>query len=130
MDYSSSPDYLKSADLHNLGAGTPSFFSDPVEATTDFAGNVVDFVAKTPAFAISSVASGINSIYNSAVVAGNFFGITDAQENDVQQTLGSFDSDLGKYYGEHKQAADLAGFVATSFVPGIGGVKLLSLIHI
>lgn len=126
MDYSTSPDYLKAADLHNLGSGTPSFFSDPVQSTVDFAGNVVDVVAQAPAFALSSIASGINSIYNSGVVAGNFFGITDAKENDIQQTLGSFDSDLGKYYGDHKQGADLVGFIATSFVPGIGGVKLLN----
>ena len=62
MDYSSSPDYLKAADLHNLGAGTTSFFDDPLQATADFAGNVVDFSLKTPAFAVSSIASGINSI--------------------------------------------------------------------
>lgn len=126
MDYSNSPDYLKAADLHNVGAGTTSFFSDPGAAVVDAAESTVDFVAKVPAFAISSIASGVNSIYNSGVVAGNFFGLTDAKENDTQEMLGALDSDLGKYYGEHKQAADLAGFVATSFVPGMAGVKLVN----
>ena len=119
MQYTDSPDYLKGADLHNLAAGNESFFDDPVGQTTDF-------VEKIPSFAISSVASGINSIYNSGVAAGNFFGITDAQENDLQTTLSSYDTDLGNYYGAHKQAVDTAGFIATSFIPGIGGVKLLN----
>ena len=119
MDYTASSPFLQAADLHNLGAGNESFFSDPV-------GNTGDFISKIPAFAISSVASGINSIYNSAVVAGNFFGVTDAKEADLQEVLGSYDSDLGKYYSEHKQSTDLVGFVATSFVPGIAGVKLFN----
>jgi hypothetical protein len=117
MDYTTAPDYLKAADLHNLGAGNTSFFDDPLSETADF-------VSKIPDFAITSVASGINSIYNSGVVAGNFFGITDAKENDLQQTLGSYDADLSNYYGAHKQAVDLAGFVGTSFLPGTAGIKL------
>ena len=119
MQYTDSPDYLKGADLHNIGAGNESFFDDPI-------GQTADFVEKIPAFAITSVASGINSIYNSGVAAGNFFGLTDAKENDLQETLGSYDADLSNYYGAHKQAVDTAGFIATSFVPGIGGVKLLN----
>lgn len=119
MEYGTSPGYLQGADLHNLGSGNESFFDAPVE-------NTVDFVTKIPAFAVTSIASGINSIYNSGVVAGNFFGITDAQENDLQQTLGSYDDNLGQYYEAHKEAVDLTGFIATSFVPGIGGVKLMN----
>jgi hypothetical protein len=117
MDYNSAPDYLKAADLHNIGSGTDSFFDAPVD-------NTVDFVKAIPKFAVTSVASGINSIYNSGVAAGNFFGITNAEQNDLSQTLGAYDADLSNYYGAHKQAVDLAGFVATSFLPGIGGVKL------
>lgn len=119
MNYTDSPDYLKAADLHNLGSGSESFFDSPLEQT----GN---FISKIPSFAVTSVASGINSIYNSGVVAGNFFGLTDAKENDIGQTLREYDSDLGKYYEDHKQAVDLTGFIATSFVPGIAGVKLLN----
>lgn len=119
MDYLSSPDYLKGADLHNIGAGNESFFDSPVDQT-------LNFVEKIPSFAITSVASGINSIYNSGVAAGNFFGLTDAKENDLQETLGAYDADLGNYYGAHKQAVDTAGFISTSFIPGIGGVKLFN----
>lgn len=126
MDYLSSPDYLRAADLHNLGSGGTSFFSDPVEATGEAIDSTVNFVSKIPAFAISSVASGVNSIYNSGVVAGNFFGLTDAKENDLAQTLGSYDTNLGQYYQDHKEATDLAGFVATSFIPGLAGIKAVN----
>jgi hypothetical protein len=118
MDFESSPGYLQGADLHNVGSGNPSFFSDPI-------GQTEDFISAIPSFAVTSIASGINSIYNSSVVAGNFFGITDAKENDLQQTLGSYDTDLSKYYGAHKQLVDTAGFIGTSFLPGTAGVKLL-----
>lgn len=126
MDFTSSPAYLQSADLHNIASGTTSFFDDPATALESGVEATGNFIAKTPAFAVSSIASGINSIYNSGVVAANFFGISDAKENDLQQTLGSYDSSLGDYYGAHKEAADLGGFIATSFVPGIGGVKLMN----
>ena len=122
MDSSNAPGYLQSADIHNIGAGNDSFFSDP-GSTIDAIGNTV---ANVPNFAISSIASGINSIYNTGVAAGNFFGITDEKQNDLQSTLASYDTDLGQYYGAHKQLADVAGFVATSFVPGIGGIKLFN----
>lgn len=125
MIYENSPDYLKAADMHNIGNGGESFFSDPVEAISNKVEGAIDFVTKIPSFAISSIASGVNSIYNSGVVAGNWFGITDAKENDIQETLGSYDSDLGKYYQDHKKAVDLTGFIATSLVPGMGGIKLL-----
>ena len=126
MDYFESPDYLKSADLHNTAAGTKSFFDDPIGKIGDTIGDVANFVAKTPVFAVASLASGANSIYNSGVSAGNWLGVTDAKENDLQSTLASFDSDLGKYYGAHKEAVDLGGFIVGSIVPGTAGVKLLN----
>jgi len=124
MDYSSAPDYLTAADQHNIASENVSFFSDPASYTGSKLDDAGNFIAKTPAFALTSIASGINSIYNSAVSVGNFFGITDAQQNDLEKTLGSFDSDLAQYYGAHKQAVDIGGFIIGSFVPGIGGIKL------
>lgn len=126
MDYFDSPDYLKSADLHNTASGNKSFFDDPAGAVGDAIIGTANFIAKTPVFAVASIASGANSIYNSGVAAGNWLGVTDAKENDLQKTLNSFDSDLGKYYGAHKEAVDLGGFLVGSFVPGTAGVKLLN----
>jgi len=124
MDFTNAPGYLQAADLHNIGAQNPSFFDDPVQAVSDDLDAVGNAAANIPNFAISSIASGINSIYNTGVAAGNFFGVTDAQKNDLQTTLASYDSNLGDYYGANKQLADVSGFIATSFVPGIGGIKL------
>ena len=126
MDYENSPRYLTAADLHNVGAGTTSFFDSPGEYLGEKIGGVAESIGNSPKFAITSIASGINSIYNSGVVAGNWLGVTDAQENDIQQTLGSYDANLADYYGENKQAADLTGFIVTSFIPGIGGAKLFN----
>jgi hypothetical protein len=126
MDFTNSPDYLKAADLHNLGSGSPSFFTDPVANIADKVDAVGNAIVNAPNFAISSIASGINSIYNSAVVAGNWLGVSDAEENDLERTLSSYDSDLGKYYSANKASTDLAGFVVTSFIPGLGGIKLFN----
>jgi hypothetical protein len=116
LDYSAAPDYLKSADLHNIGSGNESMFS------ADYAVSVPGRIAK---FGISSIASGINSIYNSGVQVANWFG-ADAEQNDVGVTLSGLDSDLGEYYQQNKEAIDVTGFIATSFIPGIGGVKLFN----
>lgn len=119
MDYLDAPDYLRGADLHNIGGNKESFFDSPIEQTADF-------VSKIPSFAVASVVSGANSIYNSGVTVGNFLGVTDAEEADTHSVLMSMDSDLGKYYEEHKQAVDLTGFVVGSLVPGIAGIKALN----
>lgn len=126
MDYNASPKYLTAADLHNVGAGTTSFFDSPIDAVGETLSGIGESIGNSPKFALTSIASGINSIYNSAVVAGNWLGITDAEENDVQQTLGSYDANLADYYAENKQLADLSGFIITSFVPGIAGTKLFN----
>lgn len=126
MDFTSSPNYLKGADLHNIGAGNPSFFDDPLAAAGGLAASAVESVTNSPKFALTSIASGINSIYNSAITVGNWLGVTDVQENDLGQTLNGYDSDLGRYYDANKSAIDLTGFVVTSLVPGVGGVKLFN----
>lgn len=125
MNFENSPDYLKAADMHNIGNDSPSFFSDPVGNIGAKIEGAFDIVTQAPAFAVASIASGVNSIYNTGVVAGNWLGITDAKENDLQTTLGSYDSDLGQYYQDNKKGADVVGFIATSLVPGLGGVKIL-----
>src|SRR6185369_7675392 len=41
----------------------------------------------------------------------------------------SYDDDLSKYYTEHQEGIDLGGFLATSFIPGLGGIKALKMIQ-
>ena len=76
----------------------------------------------------SSIASGLNSFYNSGVAVSNIFRGEDNQvdQNDTGKWISSYDDDLGKYYDENKGAADLTGFIATSLIPGLGAVKGLN----
>lgn len=110
------PAYLLGADNHNLGNQGSSWF-DP-STWGDRAGNALKFGAV-------SVLSGGAQLYNSGVAIGNWFG-ADAQESTIQDIVSSFDEDLGQYYSENRQSADLVGFIASSFVPGLAGVKVLN----
>ena len=126
MDITNSPAYLQAADIHNIGASSPSFFSDPIGATADAVSSAAEHISNIPNFAITSIASGINSIYNTGVAAGNFFGLTDEAQNDVTHTLAGFDTNLAQYYTANKQLADVGGFLATSLLPGMAGVKIFN----
>lgn len=116
--YSSSafPGYVSAADNHNMGNSGDSWF-DPTTWG--------DGVTKAGKFTAVSVLSGAASVYDSAVTVTNWFG-ADVKLRDNQEWITSLDQDLGQYYGENRQAADLAGFVATSLIPGMGGVKILN----
>jgi hypothetical protein len=111
------PSYMIAADNHNTGNMNPSIFQAEEE------GNIVSRAGK---FIAVSAASGINSFYNTAVWAGNMFSDKDAQYRDTRDWINTFDEDLGAYYQENRQAADLVGFVASSFIPGLGGVKVFN----
>lgn len=108
---------LIGADNHNIGnTGGGSWF-DPNTWNTKFE-NAGKFIAV-------SLLSGANSLYDSAVTVSNWFG-ADAKVSDTQEWISSLDSDLGQYYSDNRRSADLAGFIATSFLPGMGGVKILN----
>jgi hypothetical protein len=109
-------DYQYGADSHNYGNSNWAV-TDPSTWGTA-AGNGVKMT-------ISAAASGLNGFYNTGVTVGNWFG-ADLKENDVATQLGWLDSNLGEYYQQNRQSADLAGFMVTSLIPGLGGVKLLN----
>jgi len=108
------PDYLRAANLHNLGSNNTSWFAD-----------VGDAVMHAPEFLAVSALSGLNSFYNTGVQIGNLFGL-DNQERDTAAFVSGLDSDLGQYYQEHQQGADMMGFLMGSFVPGTAGIKILN----
>jgi hypothetical protein len=110
------PAYMYAADNHNYGNGNFAI-TDPSTW-----GNGLDNAGK---FVATAVLSGANSFYNSAVTVGNWMG-ADIKENDTGSWISGLDSDLGQYYSENKDAVDTAGFIMGSFVPGLGGVKLLN----
>lgn len=108
------PDYLRAADLHNVGSSNQSWFSSVGESITH-----------APEFLTVSVLSGLNSFYNTGVEIGNLFG-GNSQENETGAWISDLDSDLGKYYQENKASADTMGFILGSLVPGLGGIKILN----
>lgn len=119
-DYSAgvyvAPQYQAGADAHNMGNGNFAI-SDP----TTWAGGI-ESAAK---FVAVSAASGLNSFYNTGVTVSNWLG-SDAEQNDIAVQLADIDDDLGKYYKENKEYADIAGFMMTALVPGLAGIKLLN----
>lgn len=111
------PSWMLAADNHNIGNNYGGSWFDPSTWEDKFS-NAGKFIA-------TSVLSGANSFYNSGVTVGNWFG-AGAEERQTDQWISSLDSDLGAYYDQNREAADLAGFVAGSFIPGLGGIKILS----
>jgi len=102
---------LINADTHNLASGDESWF--------DSLGTSVDNAGK---FATAATVSGLSGLYNSGVAVSNFLG-GDAEEIKIYDKLSEMDTDLGRYYQENQQAIDAVGFIGTSFIPGIGGIK-------
>lgn len=111
------PAWLLAADNHNLGNTKGGSWLDADTWVEKFE-NVGRFIA-------TATLSGGSGFYNTGVTVGNFFG-ANAELINNDQWITSIDSDLGAYYAENRQAVDLAGFIGSSLVPGIGAVKILN----
>lgn len=117
-DSGSVPSYMLAANNHNTGNLNQDWFGtgEPQRSAINKAYN----------FVAGAALSGINSFYNTAVWAGNMFSDEGANYRDTRDWIASFDEDMGSYYDSNRQAIDLVGFVATSFIPGLGGIKVLN----
>ena len=97
--------------------------------TTDYQANTLTritegFTKGLPAAA----ASGALSIANTVIDYGNFFGITDKSQLDIEEQIRRYGGNaMGDYYVENKEAIDVVGFVGTSLIPGSIGIKGLQL---
>lgn len=111
------PGYLMAADSHNIGNTLGGSWFDPDTWTTKFS-NAGKFIA-------TSVLSGADSIYNTAATVGSWAGISEGPR-DTGAWIAGIDDDLGAYYQQNRDSVDLAGFIATSFIPGLAGIKLLN----
>jgi len=111
------PNYLSSADMHNVGNGDVSWLNPA--SWEEKLGNVGKFISV-------SVLSGINSFYNTGITVGRFAGFTNAEDRDTGDWITSFDTNLADYYSQNAEAADLTGFVLGSLIPGLGGIKILN----
>lgn len=110
---------MLAADNHNLGNQNSSLLNPDTWEQT--AGNIGKF-------ALSAAVSGVDSVANSAIAGANLFSDDDTKTAyiDTAAQLANLDDNLGAYYAANKQSADLAGFLTTSMVPGLAGVKLLN----
>ena len=110
---SSIPSYITAADSMNTLNGNQSFLDSAIDTITDI-----------PKFIGVSLISGANQLYNIPTDLGNLFG-GDFERSDTQDVVNSFDDNWGDYYQQHQQGTDLLGFLISSAVPGIAGVKIL-----
>jgi len=108
------PSYLVAADNHSIANNNQTFLEGAAET-----------ISNIPKFIGVSILSGANQIYNIAPSIGNMLG-GDFELSKTADVIESFDDDLGQYYQEHNESADIAGFVLSSIVPGLAGVKLLN----
>lgn len=108
------PNYITAADTLNIANGNPTFLES--------VGDVLDSI---PKFIATSVISGANQLYNIPTDIGNLFG-GDFERSDTGEIIADLDSDLSKFYQEHQQGVDLVGFMVSSIVPGLGGIKILN----
>lgn len=105
------PAYMISANNHNIGNANQDAIQRPLGT------RIYDMIG-------SAAVSGVNSFYNTALWAGNWFSDEGVQYSDAKDVIAGFDEDMAKYYDENRQTADLIGLGITSLVPGLGGVKV------
>ena len=110
------PDYLVAANNHNIGNMNPGMFHETGEERS-LGNRVYNMLG-------SAAISGVNSFRNTAIWAGNWFSDKDAEYVDTRDVIASYDEDMAQYYDANRKSADLLGFVVSSFVPGLGGVKV------
>jgi len=120
MRYEDAPLWLKAADTHNVAAHGESMFSNTFEW-------VGEKITNAPKAAVTASMSAAASFVNTGIAFANLFRPEEAQAAyaDVGDWAAALDSDLGRYYEENKGFVDTVGFIGGSFIPGLGGVKLL-----
>lgn len=111
---SSIPAYITAGDTLNIANGNKTF----IEGAFETLENIPKFIA-------TSMLSGASQLYNIAPDVGNLLG-GDFERANTEDVIAELDSDLGRFYEEHKEGSDLVGFIASSIVPGAAGVKILN----
>lgn len=88
---------------------------------------VSDFI--TQGGAVSAIVSGAVSMYNTGAELATYLGADDhtVKTEDVLSNFMSADS--VDYYKRHQEGLDALGFVATSLVPGLAGIKGLKMMQ-
>jgi hypothetical protein len=108
------PSLYQAADTLNIANRNPTFLQSVAQAPA----SIAKFIGV-------SLISGANEIYNIPASVGNIFGM-DNKISKTEDVVAALDSDLSEFYKDHKGGADLVGFMVSSLVPGLGGVKILN----
>ncbi len=108
------PSYMVASDTLNIANNNKTFLESAVDA-----------IDSIPKFIGASMISGANQLYNIPADIGNLFG-GDFERADTGEIISSLDSNLGAFYQEHQEGTDLVGFMMSSAIPGIGGIKVLN----
>lgn len=112
---SSIPSYMRAGDTMNVANGNRTFIDSALDA-----------VESIPKFIGVSIISGANQLYNIPADIGNLIFDAGIERSNTEEVMSALDSDLGAFYKDHKEGADLVGFMVSSLIPGIGAIKVLN----
>lgn len=111
------PSYMIAAANHSTGNQNQQWYQDNPDAS--LGQRAYNFIG-------SSVASAINGFRNTGIAVGNMFSEEQTEYVKTEDMIAGFDEDMSQYYQANRQSADLVGFVASSFIPGMAGVKVFN----
>jgi hypothetical protein len=109
------PKYITDADSMSVANGNKTFLD-----------SAFDTVSSIPKFIGVSMISGANQLYNIPADIGNLISEDSFERTDTAEIISGLNSNLGAFYEDNQEGADLMGFMVSSLVPGIGGMKILN----
>ena len=112
---SSMPKYISDADTMSVANGNKTF----LESALDTASSIPKFIGV-------SMISGANQLYNIPIDIGNLISEDSFERTDTAEIISGLNSNLGAFYEDNREGADLVGFMVSSIVPGMAGIRILS----
>lgn len=100
----------------------------PGADTTEVQGGGIGFGDAIGASVAGAVHSGLSSIYNTGAEVINSLG-GNVEKLNTYNALDNLDHNWALYYKENKNAIDTAGFIGTSLIPGMLGIKALNMVR-
>lgn len=95
--------------------------------TTRMQAGGMSYLEKAAAGTAGAIVSGLGSIYNTAIYAGNKLFDAELEEIETRKVLSEVDANWGRFYDENKSVIDVLGFIGGSFIPGGLAVKGMNL---
>ena len=111
------PSYMRVADIY-----------DRVNKNTGRMDAESSILTDIPMFIASSLISGGAQLYNILPSLGNLLG-GEFELAGIDEVFQAIDDDLLKYYQGHQSSVDMVGFVLSSLVPGMAGIKGIRLLQ-